>query len=102
MNLAQQEQKEKNIMKTLETYKKYRNELENIKDLSKITGIHNNTIQRYLHDPKFLDSLNDEEREYLDNWLITSKKNGNKKGGKISQELHGYSKDIKGHFKGTK
>lgn len=83
-----------------------------IGEISEVTKIPTNTIQRYLNDKKLYEEFFleagivkedmevDEVFERIQNDLKEYKQNGLSKGGKKSQELHGYAKDENGKFIG--
>ncbi len=82
----------------------------NISEISEKTGIPTSTIQRYLNRPDYFMELSQVgllSREnvtkaflFTKDWLTTAKKEGLRKGGKTSQERHGFSKGSCGHFSG--
>ena len=79
--------------------KNYKN-VKNLKELSTLLGISTSSLQRYLtNDSKEIVSL--EEYKRIKEWLNNAIINGNKEGGKTSQNLHGFKKDDEGHFKGS-
>lgn len=93
----------------IEILNRIKKEIENIsscssiKELSELTNIPRSTIQRDLNNREIILSIADEETyEKIKIWLDSSKKRGLSEGGKNSQANHGYSKDEKGHFKGSK
>ena len=102
MNYNQLEEKDIKLIKTLEVFRQCKNEISSIKELSvKLgKGFSTSTIQRYFHELRARNYINDEEYLEICEWLKTNKKISTSKGGKISQEKHGYSKDELGHFTG--
>lgn len=85
-----------------------------IGEISEKTNILTSTIQRYLNDKKMfveffvqdikVSQLEEIEKTYeeVQEFLKKSKGEGLSKGGKKSQELHGYKKDKYGKFKGNR
>lgn len=83
-----------------------------IGEISEVTEIPTSTIQRYLNDKRLYEEFFSEAGkvsedievsevfERIQNTLKEYKQNGLSKGGKKSQELHGYEKDENGKFKG--
>lgn len=82
-----------------------------IGEISEVTNIPTSTIQRYLNDKKLYEEFFleagmikednvDELFERIQSSLKEYKQNGLSKGGKKSQELHGYEKDENGKFRG--
>lgn len=81
----------------------------NINEVSEKTNIPTSTIQRYLnredlilavteYDVKLTAEILEKNRE----WLNNAKKDGNKKGGILSQTMYQFSKDESGKFNGNK
>lgn len=83
----------------------------NIDEISLLTGIPSSTIQRYLNKTELYEELaevknmdKEELKETFENtkrWLKQAKENGLSKGGKTSQEKHGFSKTKGGLFNGS-
>ena len=81
-----------------------------IKEVEEATGIPSSTIQRYLNREDYFHDLVGEQLlkpkkvtkaiQYTKDWLQTSKQAGLKRGGKTSQERHGYQKTKDGKFNG--
>lgn len=81
-----------------------------IKEVEEQTGIPSSTIQRYLGREDYFRELagagllspNNVPKalEFTRDWLQTSKQAGNRRGGKTSQERHGYQKTNDGKFNG--
>ena len=81
-----------------------------IKEVEEATGIPSSTIQRYLnredyyHDLVGIGLLKPENVpkaiQYTKDWLQASKQAGLRRGGKTSQERHGYQKTKDGKFNG--
>ena len=93
----------------IEILNRIKKEIENINkansigELSKLTNIPRSTIQRDLNKRDIIVSIAGVETfEFIQEWLESSKKRGLSQGGKNSQANHGYIKDEKGHFKGSK
>ena len=91
-----------NILKALPDSK-------NINEVSKKTNIPTSTIQRYLNREYLILTLTNYDRklttEILEKnreWLKNAKKEGNQKGGVISQAMYQFSKDESGKFNGNK
>lgn len=66
-----------------------------IEEIASALGMTRSTVQRHLSDisdPKKL--------ELIKNYLSDNKRIGNQKGGIVSQELYGYTKDADGKFNG--
>lgn len=82
----------------------------NISDVSKDTGIPRSTIQRWLKRDDFYSDVYElnncigdlPTQQDVENWLQNAKNVGHKKGGLISQEIYGYSKNSDGKFSGGK
>lgn len=68
-----------------------------IAEISEALGIPKSSVQRYLNE-----ASNHIERRSISEYLKSNKHEGTKKGGKISQQRHGFSKDELGHFKGSR
>lgn len=81
-----------------------------IKEVEEVTGIPSSTIQRYLSREDYFHDLVGEKLlkpenlqkaiQYTKDWLQTSKQAGLKRGGKTSQDRHGYQKTKDGKFNG--
>ena len=78
--------------------------INSIKELSDKLGkgFSTSTIQRYFHELREKKYIVDDEYAEICEWLENNKKISTSKGGKISQEMYGYSKDESGHFTGGK
>ena len=102
MNYRQQEEKDIKLLKTLETFRQCKEQISSIKELSDKLGkgFSTSTIQRYFHELKYRGIIQDEEYSEICGWLDNNKKISTSKGGKVSQEKHGFSKDELGHFTG--
>lgn len=75
--------------------------VKNLEELSNLLGFSTSSLQRYLKDDaKQIVSKN--KYEEICKWLANAKYEGLVSGGKTSQELHGFSKDEIGKFKGSK
>lgn len=101
MNYKQQQEKEIKIHKVIELYKKYKNEIKNIKQLSNITSIPTSTLQRYLNND-ISKYISKEEYDEIQKWLQNAKQEGLSRGGINSQLNNGYTKDEIGRFNGKK
>lgn len=81
-----------------------------IKEVEEMTGIPSSTIQRYLSREDYFKELAGEgllssenvpkALKYTQDWLKTSKRAGLSRGGKTSQERHGFQKTEDGKFNG--
>lgn len=81
-----------------------------IREINERTGISTSTIQRYLNNEELikevLDITNSKDSyevisTHIKEWLKKSKKEGHKRGGISSQNLHSFSKDEEGKFLGS-
>lgn len=104
MDYKQIEIKRQKLNVLLNSYRKLKNEIKNIREFSEIMGpgYSKSTIQRYFHDMYKLKIINEKEYSEICEWLKENKKIGNSLGGIVSQEKYGYEKDEIGHFKGGK
>lgn len=104
MNYEQQVKKLEKLKKMLETYRRTKDKISGIKELSEIlgTGFSISTIQRYMHELYEKNMIDISEYKEILEWLKTNKEIGTSLGGKNSQTKHGYEKGEHGYFKGSK
>ncbi len=101
MNYKQQEEKAVKIKYVLEEFRKYKNEIINLKELSNLTSISTSSLQRYLKED-MLRYVSKEEYQEIELWLQNAKKDGLSRGGTNSQINNSYTKDEIGRFNGNK
>ncbi len=105
------EEQKKEMLKKLSIILESLKDCKNIKEVSEVTQIPTSTIQRYLSRTDYYEELVqygflsrenlDKLRDYTASWLGAAKIEGLQRGGKISQEKHGFNKSEGGKFRGS-
>lgn len=81
------------IKKVLEYFDKHGGTID---EISAALGIPKSSVQRYLQE-----ATDSRDREAISEYLQANKQEGTRKGGRTTQQRHGFNKDKAGHFIGS-
>lgn len=82
------------IKKVLEYFDKHGGTID---EISAALGISKSSVQRYLKE-----ATDSRDRQSISEYLAANKREGTKRGGKTTQQRHGFDKDELGHFTGSR